>query len=189
MIKNTNNITKFLIVIALVATAIAWRIFNHDFQLVPNLEIVTAVSVIAALLIGWRAALAVPISTMIISDLFIGNSSIFIFTWGAFAVIGLGALLLRKLNDKPKSQVAFSLGFAVISSFFFFTITNFGVWLQGWYGPTFAGLVECFTLAIPFYRTMLIGNIIIVPIAVAAYQLIRIKSAQKDLVINSTISQ
>ena len=174
-------------VIALVAIAISWRIINHQYQFAPNLELVTLVSVLAAITLGWRAALLVPITTMAVSDAIIGNSIILVFTWGSFAAIGLGAIVLRKLNNKPKIQVVASTGFVIASSTFFFVVTNFGVWVQGWYPATWAGLITCYQMAIPFYRTMLIGNIIMVPVAVAALQVVRVRRAARLSVVNSLI--
>lgn len=187
MIKITKNLKNIVLIITLIILAVSWRVINHNFQIAPNLELVTVASVLAAVIIGWKAALIVPISTMIMSDLIIGNSSIFIFTWSSFVVIGLAALLLRKLANKPKSQIIYSAGFAVASSFFFFIVTNFGVWAQGWYPATMAGLTSCFVAAVPFYRTMLIGNLILVPTAVSVWQYIKARQMTKNLVVNSLV--
>lgn len=180
-------IKKTIVIICLIALAVGWRVVNYNFHIAPNLEIITVVSVLAAITMGWRAALIVPITSMILSDIIIGNSSIFIFTWISFAVIGLGAVLLKKLNDKPKTQIISSVGFAAASSFLFFIVTNFGVWLQGWYPATFAGLVDSYVMAIPFYRTMLIGNLILVPVAIIAWQLVKSRQTAKSLVINPLV--
>ncbi len=177
-----NNTTRQIIIaVALIAFAVMWRLINHSFGLAPNLEIITSVTVLAALCIGLRTAIIVPLFSMIISDLFITNSSIYIYTWSSFALIGLGAILLRKLEGRPKSQILASAGFAVCSSFFFFIVTNLGVWLEGWYPMNINGLATCFTLAIPFYRTMLIGNIILVPTVVAIRQIVLLKFTAKKL--------
>ena len=187
--KNNKNLSiKIALITFLIITAIVWRIINHSYNFAPNLELITVAAVLSAIILGKRAAIIVPILTIITSDLIIGNSSIFIFTWGSFAIIGAGAILLRKLNNKPGKQIIASTGFAIASSFMFFIVTNLGVWLQGWYPATLTGLITCFTSAIPFYRTMLIGNLIIVPASVATYQLIRAKIVAKNLVINTTIS-
>ncbi len=178
---------KIAIAAGLIGLAAGWRILNFNYHVAPNLEIVTTVSVLAAIILGWRGALIVPIASMVISDIVIGNSSIFVFTWSAFVIIGLGALLLRKLNNKPKTQILASLGFAITSSFAFFVITNFGVWAQGWYPATLLGLTECFVNAIPFYRTMLIGNIILVPAAVSVYQLVKIRAESKASVVDTLV--
>jgi hypothetical protein len=189
MTINKKYTKNTIFIICLIVLAFGWRIINHNYQFAPNLELVTAVSVLSAIIFGWRIALIVPITTMIISDIIIGNSSIFIFTWGSFAIIGLSAVVLRKLNTKPKIQILSSVGFAVASTFLFFVITNFGVWLQGWYPMTWAGLVDCFVMAIPFYRTMLIGNIILVPSAVIVWQVVRSRQIVKSLVINSLVGK
>ena len=185
--KTKISIKKIALIIALIAIAVSWRIINHSYMIAPNFELVTVVTVIAAIVLGFKAALIVPFASMAVSDLIIGNTSIFIFTWSAFLIIGLGAILLAKLNQKSKTQILCSIGFAIFSSFFFFALTNFGVWVQGWYPATWSGLVECFTLAIPFYRTMLIGNIIMVPAAVAAYQFVKNRQAAKSLVVNPLV--
>lgn len=188
MKNNQLNIKKILLTICFIAIAVSWRIINHNYNFAPNLELITTLTVLTAIIVGFRYAIIVPIASMIVSDLIIGNSSIFIFTWSAFALIGISSIILRKLNNKPKKQIFASLGFAVASSFAFFIITNFGVWAQGWYPATFAGLTTCFTMAIPFYRTMLIGNIILVPASVGAYQIIKARITAKSLVVDSLIS-
>lgn len=189
MVKYNKVFKETILITCLIAVAVTWKIINHQFQIAPNLELVTVVSVIAALSIGFRAAAIVPIASMILSDIIIGNSSIFIYTWSAFAIIGIGALLLRKLNSKPKLQVFSSIGFVIASSFLFFVITNFGVWAQGWYPATLSGLMDSYIMAIPFYRTMLIGNLIIVPASVASIQLIKYYQNSKISVIDTLVRQ
>ena len=178
---------QFAFTASLIAIAIIWRVVNYNLQFAPNLEIVTSVAVIAAITLGFRAALIVPLVSMAVSDFIIGNTAIFVFTWSAFLLIGAGALVLKRLNNRPKQQVLASIGFAVASSFVFFVITNFGVWAQGWYPATWAGLVDCFVMAIPFYRTMLLGNVILVPVAVIAWQAVRSHQTVKKSVINSLV--
>lgn len=40
----------------------------------------------------------------------------------------------------------------------FFLLSNFAVWMGGMYGLTFAGLVKCYAMAIPFYRNDLVAT-------------------------------
>ena len=55
------------------------------------------------------------------------------------------------------------------SSVFFFAYTNFGVWLiGGLYPHTLTGLVSSYAMGLPFYRTMIIGNAFIVPLAIVS---------------------
>ena len=55
---------------------------------------------------------------------------------------------------------------AVGGSLVFFLVTNLFVWAESlfdgplaMYPPTWAGLVECYTAAVPFYRTALLGDL------------------------------
>ena len=60
------------------------------FHIAPNLEFITAFSLSAAyFMANKRLSLAVPLFVMFFSDLIIGNSNIFLFTWSAFLVIAL----------------------------------------------------------------------------------------------------
>jgi hypothetical protein len=148
----------------LIVTAALWRVINWHYGLAPNLEIVTASSLLAAVWIGWRGAVAVPLLAMAVSDVVIGNSPILFFTWTAFALIGGGGLLLRRWQGRPAGLMLASLGGGIAASLFFFIYTNFGVWLIGnSYPHTWAGLMQCYAMGLPFYRTMLVGNLIFVP--------------------------
>lgn len=173
--------------IAVVSVAVIWRIVNNRFMIAPNLELVTSMAVLVAISVNYRFAIITALGSMMISDLIIGNTSIFVFTWSSFILIAISAGLLKKLNQKPIKQVVTSFGFAIASSFMFFVITNFGVWLEGWYTMDMAGLLKCFTLAIPFYRTMLIGNIILAPTIVGLRQVLIAYQKSKLSVINSSI--
>ena len=84
---------------------------------------------------------------MFLSDLFLGFSLITLFVYAAFILVGYIGIISKKMNVKT----------ILISSISFFIITNFGVWLIG-YPKTLNGLLECYTLAIPFFRNSLIGD-------------------------------
>ncbi len=50
---------------------------------------------------------------------------------------------------------------SLASSTLFFLVTNFGVWLQGGLYPlTVAGLVDCYVMAIPFFKTTVAGDLV-----------------------------
>ena len=61
----------------------------------------------------------------------------------------------------PKKKNYFILGgMAIGSSVWFFLTTNFAVWIiWDYYPKTIAGLLECYTLAIPFFKNTLLGTI------------------------------
>jgi hypothetical protein len=156
---------------ALVVTAAAWRVMNWHYGLAPNLEAVTASALVAAAFLTRRWAVIVPIAIMAVSDAVIGNTMIALFTWSAFGLIGGAGLALRRLRRRPGALVLTATGFGLAGSVFFFLYTNFGVWLLddgAMYAKTWQGLMQCYAMGLPFYRTMLLGNLVLVPLYMAA---------------------
>lgn len=170
----TRNKRTWLIGGALVATAVAWRVVNRRYGLAPNLEIVTASTLVAATFLTRRSAVAVPAAIMAVSDAVIGNTMIALFTWSAFGLMGAAGLGLRRLKGRPSRLVLTATGLGLAGSVWFFLYTNLGVWLLddgSMYAKTWSGLWQCYAMGLPFYRTMLLGNLVLVPayMAAAAY--------------------
>lgn len=76
----------------------------------------------------------------------------------AVICVTLWGLLLRK--KRTLWRIAGS-GFAGAISFF--VVSNLGSWFM-WYPQTWEGLVECYTLAIPFFRHTLLSMVVFLPI-------------------------
>ncbi|MGH9468651.1 MAG: DUF6580 family putative transport protein [Terriglobales bacterium] len=78
------------------------------------------------------------------------------FTWGSYLlVLGLALVLL-----KGKIKIPRLLGTTFLCSTLFFLVTNFGVWLTGlMYPHTWSGLVTCYAMGVPFYRTAAAGDL------------------------------
>ncbi len=151
------------------ALAIAARITPH----IPNIAPVAAPSLFAAFLgrsfiIGAGAALIV----MAVSDLFVG-----VYDWriqaSVYASISLYALMGPWLRQrKSVTLMPASLIAALAGGTAFFLITNFAVWAFGtMYPHTLAGLIENYTLALPFYRATLLGDLLWTGIFFGCYSL------------------
>ncbi|MBL0886563.1 DUF6580 family putative transport protein [Myceligenerans indicum] len=159
--------------VAVVALAVVWRLVRADLGAPPNLELITAATFFTAVILRHRAAVLVPFAAAAVSDALLGNTSILVFTWTAWAVIGAGALLVRRSAGWRRLGAAFGLG--VGGSIWFFLWTNFGVWLQArgtFYAPGLDGLLASYVAGLPFFRTMLLGNLVLVPLAAAAAALV-----------------
>ncbi len=151
-------------VVLVLAAAVAWRLVAPGLGAPPNLEIATAATFLAVLLLRNRWAAVVPFAVVAVSDAVLGNTQIMWFTWSAWAVVGLGAILARNLRGP--SRYAAALGVGVGGSLWFFAWTNFGVWLMdGMYPATLDGLLASYVAGLPFLRTMLLGNLVLVPLA------------------------
>ncbi len=137
--------------LGLIAIGVLSRLIPHP----PNVTAVLGASLLAAYAIrnAWVAAL-VPVAIMALADLVLGWHSSALFTYAgmlAATFIGRGALV--------KLSVLRLGGAAFLSSFAFFLISNFGVFLGGYYGTGLDGLVATYVAAIPFWGMSLVGDL------------------------------
>ena len=162
------NKAKIAIALVMIVIGVVGRFVLVSYAGIPNLEIITVLALIAGIYLGGVYAVAVPLSVIFLSDLVIGNTYIFIFTWTAFAMIGLFGLVYRKFRlQNSKFKIQNSLYIALLSSIFFYLYTNFGWWLMsGMYEYSLSGIIRCYYMAIPFFRNNLVGNLIFVPIGI-----------------------
>lgn len=168
ILKNIQKINKKKLILAILLVAFGFfgRIFRINF--LPdlyNVEPITLASLLAGSFLGFSYALVVPLSIVALTDMYIGNTSILFFTWSAWAIIGLFGLILGK-SKKEGFYFGFKMtGMGIISSLFFFLWTNFGVWISfNMYPRTLVGLIQCYTMAIPFLKMNLAGNLVIIPV-------------------------
>ncbi len=138
------------IALALIAGAILLRLLPHPANFAP----VTAVAIFGGAMLPRKLALWVPLTAMIISDAIIGFYNIMPVIWACYALIALASSLwLRQLNFRRAAALTVS------ASVFFFIITNFAVWLwSGMYLHTWAGLMLCYDMALPFFRNTALSD-------------------------------
>jgi len=160
--------TKILISIFLVALGASCRLLPHFWNFAP----VTAIALFSGAYLGKRWGIAVPLSAMLIGDLFIGfyELPLMIVVYTCFALFGLGGSLLG-ISKSAKTV----LGASLISSITFFVATNWAVWqFSPWYIKNFSGLMECYLAALPFYRNTLLGDIFYTVVLFGAYEAVKI---------------
>jgi len=166
-------IKKGAVAFLLVFIALAERLW---FDLGPNIELITLVSVIASIYLGRRWGVGVAVVVLILSDLVIGNTMILIFTWSAFGLIGYGGGWLKK------KAWWVSGGYGLAASLFFYFYTNLGVWLVcSLYPRTLQGLIDCYMMGLPFLRLQAVSNMIMLPagLAVIEHKNVAIKVTEK----------
>lgn len=145
-----------------VVLAVIIRLVPHPFHLTP---------VGAALLyFGARRSrkeMIFPIILLGLSDVYLtkvhyglalGPEHLLSVIWYAVAMM-IGYLLVRKTD--PLRVIGASLASAIS----FFVVSNFGVWMFGtMYPKTWAGLVQCYVMAVPFFRGTLASDLIFTPV-------------------------
>ena len=128
--------------------------------------VIAIISILSGILLGGYYTFIIPISTMIITDLILGNTWILLFTWSGFAIIGLIGYLLKTKNKLTIRNVPNILGIGIGAILLYDIWTNFGVWLGGWYSYSWSGLVTCFTFALPFMFWHLLSTTITIAIVI-----------------------
>lgn len=160
--QTTTFFTKTRVLITMILLIGLYRLLPHPFNVTP----VMAMALFAGTYFDKKIfAFVVPLAAMLLSDIFIGFHNTMIFVYGAMALSVLLGFVLRKGVTTPKV-----IGASVLGSVLFFIITNFGVWLVGsFYPKDFAGLMACYTAAIPFFERTLFGDLFFNAILFVSY--------------------
>jgi len=152
-----------MLAVSLILAGILVRFVPHA----PNFTPIAAIALFSGAYLNRKSALVVPLLLMALSDVFIGMHNVVAFTWGGFLVTTvIGFSLQKKLTA---GRVA---GFSILSSLLFFVISNFGVWIMGWYPRTAAGLIQCYVAAIPFLRDFTVSTLVYSAVLFVSYELI-----------------
>ena len=137
---------EYTIIFSLVILAVASRLLPHP----PNFAPITGIALFAASKLNKKIlAFLLPLICLFITDLILGLGWINLFVYGAFGMISLIGMRIKKV----------SLLTVVGSSLLFFIVSNLGVWLL-YYPLTLEGLMTCFTLAIPFFGNTIAGDLV-----------------------------
>ena len=144
--------TELALVLSLVALDVIARLAPHA----PNFTPVAASALFAGVVLRSRPlALAVPLAAMFVSDLVLGFHD-WVVTGVVYAALALPALL--GIWARARSAVLLA-PLALGSSLFFFTSTNFAVWVSsGMYAHDLDGLIRCYVAALPFLQNTVIGD-------------------------------
>ena len=145
--------TRVAALTAIILAAALSRLIPHP----PNMTSVTAVALFGgAYFPDRRLAFLVPLAALFLSDLALGFYHHMEIVYASFALVVCIGLWLQK--NRSALPIA---GAALASSVLFFLLTNFGVWAFGsLYPMTLDGLIACYVAAIPFFRNMLLGDVL-----------------------------
>ena len=157
-VKKSLYIALFLLLFA-----VTMRLLPHPANFAP----VGAVSLFGAMVLPKRIGWWLPVLAMVISDIFLGFYGSIWFTWLGFFGASMVGLWLK--NHQGWWRVPAGVLLGAVS---FFIISNFGVWaVGGLYPHTFAGFMQCYAAAIPFFRASLLADAIYSTVLFGAYAL------------------
>lgn len=148
--------------------ALAARFFPH----LPNFTPVGALALFVGAYLAPKTkwALLLPLPILFLSDVFIGfyEAQIMALVYSSFLLYGAIGFLVSR-NKNPLAIIGGTFGGALL----FFLVTNFGVWaFSGLYEKSFAGLVNAYLLAIPFFRSTLLGDLAYTGLFFGAYEIL-----------------
>ena len=138
MINKHNLLVAFFILLGVFT-----RIIPHP----PNMTAIGAIALFSgAFLYDKRLAFIIPTITMLISDLVLGYQLALSVYLSFLIIVSLGFVLAKKHTGISV------INMSLLASVIFYVLTNFSVFISSpLYSKTFVGLIECYTLAIPFF--------------------------------------
>lgn len=152
MAKRKDTFT-ILFCTVLVLLAVVSRVINTETHWYGFAPIVAISLFSGAILKNKTYAYLLPLCAYFLSDLFLqfftatpgfyGVSQYFVYGAMIFVVL-LGTKMKR---PKPLRILGFTLGGSLI----FWIVSNFGVFVAGYYGLSFSGFIYTYLMAIPFY--------------------------------------
>ena len=141
---------------------------------IPNFSPIIALAVLSGVITKGKNGFLIPLLIVIISDLILGITDVSFFIWGTILLISLFSRLLKR-------NIVYVCGYSLLASFFYFVVTNFGVWLMGWYSYSLWGLYNCYVRAIPFFRMQLFSTVIFSFIFYVAVEIVSVKGKKFDI--------
>ena len=143
---------KDLFPIILILILAMSRLIPHP----PNFTPVISVAIMSGYLFrNIYLSFVVLITSMILADAFIGFYENMLFVYLSLLLI---AYIFYKIAGKINLKNLFIYSF--FGSVIFYLISNFGVWYFGnLYEKNFNGLIECYFLAIPFFKNTVLSTI------------------------------
>ena len=166
LFKKENKAYLIILAILFVIIGVGFRFVPHF----PNFSPIAAIALFGGVYLPRKIALILPLAVLMISDLFIGTYEILL-----MASVYLSFLLCVLIGFWLKKHKKMVLGGAILGSISFFVITNFAVWaFTPWYVKTIPGLIQCFTMALPFFRGTLLGDLFYTTVIFGTYEMAKV---------------
>lgn len=151
MFFKSESLKDYSLALLLITIGVFFRAMPHP----DNFNPVTAIALLGGVTLPVWLALTIPLLIMIVSDFLIGFHDLVFFTWAFFVLMTFVGLFIQK-NPKVMSVFLGAAGGSVL----FFALSNLAVFLfENMYPKTWAGFVECFTMALPFFQNTLLGDL------------------------------
>ena len=151
-IKLINLTKQDIFPLLLILIMVLSRLIPHP----PNFTPIIAIAMMSGYFFkSLNFSILILLISMLLSDLFLGLYNNMIFVYASLFII---VLYFFQINKKINYKNLFFLGLG--SSLVFFIISNFGVWImENMYEKNLNGLINCYLLAIPFFKNTFISTL------------------------------
>ena len=166
---------KIIVAVVLVVLGVAGRILPHIWNFAP----IVAIGLFAGVYLGKRYALLLPLAAMLVGDIFLGfyDLKLMFFVYASFALAGMIGYLIRNCKNVLTISAA-----SISASTLFYVITNWAVWqFSPFYEKTTEGLMLSYTLALPFFRGALVGDLFYTFAFFGAFEVVLYLARQRKL--------
>ena len=146
------NLKKEIFPLSLILILIISRLIPHP----PNFTPIISVAIISSYFFKDKfLSILVLMISMILSDFLIGfHKNIF------FVYLSLVTITLVFYNLREKINFKSMFLFSFFGSLIFYLISNFGVLILGtMYEKNFSGLLNCYIMAIPFFKNTFLSTL------------------------------
>ena len=166
---------SWLMVAVLIVTGVVTRWVPHP----PNFSALMAVALFAGYAFSGPLALAIPLASAFLGDLFLGFHDLMAVVYLSLLVMVAIGRWLPELDRRVQTWAGWALN-GLVGSVFFFLTTNFAVWwTSGMYPHTQEGLTSCFVLGIPFFHNSVISTWLFLGVFEAVRRLVAAPATRK----------
>ena len=157
----------------LVIFAMATRVLFNQLH-VFNFNAVMSAGLFAGAFLGTRrVGIVIPLIAMLLTDAVIGfyDWHLMLFVYGSLAMAAVIGRWYAKNATLPRFTASVLGG-----SLMFFLVTNGAVWFfagDAIYPHTLAGLVQCYTAGLPFYKNTLAGDMLWSVVLFGSYEVLK----------------
>ena len=172
------NRTSVIIAILLILVAAISRVLLYPHY---NFSPMVGMAIFAgATFTNKKLAFALPIVSMLLSDIMfeMNSAGTGFWGWGQLAGYGIFALITVLAFTLKKVSVPKVIGYSLGSSVLFFLLSNLSFFLidnpiYHTYPQNFSGFVDCYVKAIPFLRTSVVADLVYSGVLFGAYYFIQ----------------
>jgi hypothetical protein len=159
---------RFIVLSLLVIAAALTRALPYLIPHIWNFTAIGALAIFSGAQFSNRGlAFILPLAAMAISDIVIGNGFSVLVYIGFTAMVACGFLVRSKVTVTNVVLASF------ISASVFFLITNFAFFYPATLYPhNFSGILTSYAAGLPFFRNMLIGNMVFSAVLFSSFYLL-----------------